>query len=193
MQACTQAINAASPTTVAAAGAPNWQHDAQDFDSLLYPITGLGAIDIHVYFAGNHELENATALADSAHAVGKQIVVSESWLSKTGEGTPPVRPESGQVVSEKAACSYGFWQPLDAQFIYSFFKWCNVEQPSFFAFFCSQLLFANLPYSQVHWLSDAEVMQEEKQAEKQAINADQFTNVGLYYGKLLTAPRQSQY
>jgi hypothetical protein len=193
VQASTKAINAASPGTVAAAGGPNWDTDSQRFDSLLYQIAGLGAIDIHIYCSGNNELEVATTLADNARAAGKQVVVSESWLSKTGEGTPPTRPGPNNAEVERAVASYSFWQPLDAQFIYSFFKWSNVEQPTFYTFFFSQLLFANLPYSQVHSMSDANIITAEMQAEKQAINADQFTNIGLYYSKLLKAPRLNQY
>jgi hypothetical protein len=193
VQASANAITTASPETVAAAGAPNWQKDAQKFDSLFYQIATLGAIDIHIYFSGDNGLEYATTLADNARAASKQVVVSESWLSKTGDGIPPSRPVPNQAEIERAAATYTYWQPLDAQFIYSFFKWANVEQPTFFTFFFSQLLFANLPYSQVHSLSDTQIIQEEKQAEAQAISADQFTSVGLYYSKMLTAPRLNQY
>jgi hypothetical protein len=196
VQAATNAINKAVPNNkiVIAAGAASWQPDAQDYDSLFYQVKGLNAIDIHIYFLGGNDGPRAISLADNAHSNNKQVVVSECWLCKAGAGgVPPTSPGPDNATVSRAVSSFSFWQPLDEMYIYSLFKWCNVEQPQFFCFFYSQLLFSYLNYSQVQSQSDQQIIKDEFAAEKQAIDADQFTPTGLYYSKLLQAPRQSHY
>jgi hypothetical protein len=192
--ASASAISAVSSKILVAAGAPSWMTKAQEFDTALYAVNGLGAIDIHTYFTGANDLVTATSLADQAHANGKQVVVSECWPSKAGSGTPPSAPIGlGQATLSRAVSSFSFWQPLDAIYIYLWFIWCNVENPQIFCFSYSNLLFAYLNYSQVRSLSDAQIILDAQAAANQATVSGQPSSTGLYYSKLLTAPRQSHY
>ncbi len=168
-----------------AAGADSWTSNAQDFDNQFYKVSGLDAIDIHSYFAGGNDLETATALADAAHAAGKQVVVSECWISKVGTGFPPAKPEPGQAEISRAVASFSFWQPLDEKYMSAFIAWNKIEQPAIFDFYYPQCLSAYLNYNTVHSLSDEEIVEMEMTAARDARNANQFTPVGIYLGKLL--------
>jgi len=107
---------------------------------------------------------------------------------------PPAEPETNQALHALSTNCFDIWQPLDAVFIYSMFKWCNVENPQFFTFFYSQLLFAYLPYtSQMTSMQPQQIIAAEGKARSQKMQADQFSATGLYYGKMLAAPRQNCY
>jgi len=195
VQASTTAIKAANPKVETAAGSSNWQKDSVQFDQLFCQIPTLDAIDIHIYFAGNNELEYATTLADSARSMGKKIVVSECWLTTVGQGMPPATALTNNQQANTAMSQncFSFWQPLNLPFIYSFFKWCNVENPQFFTFFYTQLLFANLDYSQYGSQSSLANDATEEQMAHANLNAGICTPVGVYYSSMLTAPRQNHY
>jgi hypothetical protein len=168
---------------VAAAGAPSWDQYAQNYNNQFFKVNGLGAIDIHTYFAGGNDLALATSLADSARAAGKAIVASECWLSKAGTGSPPAKPEPNQAGIDRAIASFSFWEPLDEKYLSAFQQWCKVENPTMFCFSYPQQLFAYLNYNSESSLPDPQIIANELQAATQAMNADQFSPVGTYFGK----------
>ncbi len=81
-----QAVQAIPPQPgmLVEAGAGTWED--QNYMTKLNPISGLDFIDLHVYPLGKNGnmLRLTAALANSARAAGKHVVISEAWLYKTG-------------------------------------------------------------------------------------------------------------
>ena len=179
-------INSAGNQIEISAGCDSWMSKAQDYDNALYKVNGLTDIDIHTYFAGGGDLERMTALAQGAQNAGKGVVVSECWLTKTGNGFPPAEPSGeGEAARAQATNSFSFWQPLDEKYMSAFVKWAQVYNPRYFCFFYPQQLFASLDYDTVHCWGVDQIVDAEMAAEISAIKNGQFSPVGLYYAKLL--------
>jgi aryl-phospho-beta-D-glucosidase BglC (GH1 family) len=189
VQAATNAITKANATNhtqiLAAAGCDSWTTNALAYNTQLYGVAGLGAIDLHTYFIGGNDLQTAMALADSAHAAGKSIVVSECWLSKAGTGTPPYKPATNQAVVDRAVDSFSFWEPLDETYVSALLKWCKVENPAIFCFSYAQQLFTYQNYASSQSLSDQQIVTNELQGATQALKAGQLSPVGIRFGQLL--------
>jgi len=190
VQVMTNAIKSTSGSTaMIAAGASSWMTRALTYDNLFCQVVGLNAIDIHTYFAGNNNLGAATAIADSAHAAGKQVISSETWLNTVGSGAPPSMPLGGgqEPLETRPINSFSFWEPLDEEYMSAWATWCKVEHPAYMTFFDPFLLFAYVNYSQVGSQSYAQIWTDETTAEQQAIKAGTFSPVGLYFAKLISS------
>jgi hypothetical protein len=180
---------AGSVPMIIAAGASSWMKRALIYDNLFCQVSGLTAIDIHTYFAGNGDLEAATAIADAANAAGKQVISSETWLNTVGAGSPPSQPYGGglEPLETRPTNSFSFWEPLDAQYMYAWATWCKVEHPAYMTFFDPFLLFAYVDYNQVGKQSYSQIWVDETSAEEQAINAGTYSPIGLYFSKLISS------
>ena len=169
-----------------AAGACPWMSRAQKYLDALINLPGLTAIDLHSYYIGNGDMETMTNLADQVNAAHMRVMSSECWLNKAGTGSPPSGPAgSSEPTVARSTNTFSFWEPLDMNFMHAMVTWCRVERPSYFTFFDSQLLFNYFNYSQVQSLTDPQIISAETTAQRQAIYADQFSSIGLYYGQIL--------
>jgi hypothetical protein len=148
-------------------------------------VPGLTALEFGIAFSGNNELEDATKLADYVHSLGKPLVISDCWLAKTGEGTPPkqgVGAAQGEI--ESAQDSFSFWEPLDCKFASAMKKFARVENPAIFTFSHTARLFAYLNYNSYANASNPAINKAEGQAAYSNMWQGEYSSTGLRIGEL---------
>jgi hypothetical protein len=110
-------------------------------------IVGLDGIDNHIYYLTgeqsssglNAELNVSLQIIDSAHAAGKFASIAEFWLNKS-----LIAGESN--IDVEARTTFGFWAPLDEQFMPMMVKLANGNSLEYLSAFNDDLFFAYEPY-----------------------------------------------
>lgn len=143
-----------------------------------FAATPIQFLDLHIYPVNLNYLQNASAAADIAQAAGKQITISEAWLQKVADS------ELSQSVSTTNTRNpYGYWAPLDLQFLQTMSMLTQAKQFTFMSPFWTSYLFA---YIQQTATSN---QQQAFQAAQTANALGLFTSTGLgFETSILTAP-----
>ena len=105
-------------------------------------------VDLHIYpvgTKGDNYLERAIEMAEIAKKSGKRLTVSEFWLYKAG----PQELGGGVAATPRIfrRDAYGFWIPLDREFITDIVHFANRMRASFISISFGEYLFGYLPYS----------------------------------------------
>ena len=126
------------------AGTGTWENPA--YINELFNMAGLDYVDLHIYPMNKDAvlLERALDYASQAHAAGKRVTISESWLWKAS----PDELGNGLGDAEKTMNRdvYSFWYPLDARFLQDMMKLADVTGMDFVSFFWMRNFFAYLDY-----------------------------------------------
>ena len=157
------------------AGVGSWLAAYPSFVASLAS-TAVNYIDVHVYNVNQTYLTNALAIADMAHAAGKQVAMTECWLSKVRDA------ELGGVLSSTDIVGrnpFSFWMPVDISFLQAMVNFSQYKQLLFMGPFWTQYYFGNLDYNAVGTLSSEEVLAEEEDTALLANAQGQFTPTGL--------------
>jgi len=137
-------------TTRVGAGAGTWSSPAID-QALL--TTSIDYLDVHVYPEAPADLANLASDVSAAKAVGKPLVMDETWLYKdysdgsfTAAGTS--EPGVDGAPNEMKDVSFSFWQPLDQTYVAAVVDYVRAEGFSYVAFFDgSRCFFGYLTWS----------------------------------------------
>jgi hypothetical protein len=132
--------------TLTGAGTGNWS-DPKMIGSIAH-IPALDYVDLHIYPAGtngDNYLEQAMEMARTAAKNGKRLTISEFWLYKAGPGELGGGVAATPRIFRRDA--YGFWAPLDRQFIGDIVTFANRMRASFISISFGEYLFGYLPYS----------------------------------------------
>ena len=137
------------------AGTGTWENP--NYINELFNMSGLDYIDLHIYPMNSNAiyLDRALNYAIEAHAAGKRVTVSESWLWKA---TPA---ELGNFLGDTEKIMnrdvYSFWYPLDERFIQDIINLADATSMDFVSFFWTRNLLSYLDYdSTPHNLTTAE-------------------------------------
>ena len=165
------------------AGMGTWQKSFTSFVSAFAALP-MQYIDLHVYPINGAYLQNLITAANTAHAAGMKVAMSEAWLEK-------IRDNELATLSESASESrnnWSFWEPLDAQFLTTMTTLANYEQFAFVSPFWVSYFFDYLDYNAANSSSVPAAVQASIAAMDQGL----FTSPAVAWEKsILVAPDTS--
>lgn len=162
------------------AGVGTWLASFQSFVQ-SFTTTAVQYIDIHLYPINGSYLSNALTIADMAHSAGKQVAMSEFWLSKERDSELGVLTYTDIF----ARNPFSFWMPLDIAYLQALSSFSQYKQMLFVAPYWDQFFFANVDYNLVAALSAEQILAQTGTATSQALSQAQFTATGLAWEKLI--------
>jgi hypothetical protein len=101
------------------AGIGSWVPNGTDYIRALAG-SGVDYIDLHVFTLNSDFIANTIACLDAAHAAGKGVAISETWLKKVTDADLQGGGRFHTVRTLRHATLnsfYSFWAPLDSRFI----------------------------------------------------------------------------
>ncbi|NPV58555.1 MAG: hypothetical protein HPY75_02690 [Actinobacteria bacterium] len=127
------------------AGAGSWDNLAY-FESLAAN-TSLDYLDVHFYpIQGDLVIDRAERIAEIARSGSKDMAVSECWLYKASSAELASGQDIATAADTFARDAYGFWAPLDQDFLEVMVKLSRHLELEFMSPFWMQYLFAYLDY-----------------------------------------------
>lgn len=130
--------------TLIGAGSGTW--DDPTFLERLAANTTVDFIDLHIYPVNHDFLNRLITMTDTAHSHGKRVIVSEAWLYKASDS----ELGRGGVAATPAIFArdtYGFWAPLDAEFLRLLVKFARMKGVDAVSPFWMNYFFSYLDYS----------------------------------------------
>lgn len=145
----------------------------------------IDVITMHVYPIYGNDFNTMTRVVQLAEQHGKRIVIDEAWCSKS------ITPESSSIASDANIFRrdvYGFWAPVDEQFLKELVKFSNVYNVCYLSPFWSWYLFGYLNYSSSTTnLSYNELSDMVDSAAVQNMTNSTVSPTGHYYSQLIEA------
>ncbi|MBM3470067.1 MAG: hypothetical protein FJX73_04655 [Armatimonadetes bacterium] len=166
------------------AGAGTWD-DLAYAQSLAR--TTLDYLDMHIYPI-NHDyvIDRAIRFADVARRAGKKVALGEAWLYKTRD-----HELRGQAVAAAPALFardvFGFWEPLDVEFITLVGRLSHFQKIDFTSFFWSRHFYGYVEYGEsTRGLRPAELFRQANLAAARGMMADppRLTRTGIAFQRL---------
>ncbi len=166
------------------AGAGTW-------DDLAYAQalarTTLDYLDMHIYpINQDYVVDRAFRFADIARRAGKRVVLGEAWLYKTRD-----HELRAQAVAAAPALFardvFGFWEPLDVEFITVMGKLSHFQKIDFTSFFWSRHFYGYVEYGEsTRGLRPAELFRQANLAAARNMMADPpvLTRTGAAFQRL---------
>ncbi len=151
------------------AGTGSWMPSLSSWMN-AFAATPIQFLDLHVYPINLDYLENALTAADIAHGAGKQITMSEAWLQKVADSEL-----TASGTDTNARNPYGYWSPLDLQFLQTMVMLSQSKQFAFVSPFWTPYLFAYIQET------STSTQQEAFQAAQSANQLGVFTSTGAGY------------
>jgi uncharacterized protein (TIGR03437 family) len=170
------------------AGLGTWSSNGSAY---INAIAGAGVdyIDLHVYPVNLNFTDNTIALADQASSLGLPVGTTEAWLLKERD-SEFTQTNVATDPSIFARDTFGFWSPLDQQFLSVMGKFSNWKKALFFSPFWTKYFWAYLDYNQVGTMPAAQIVSMSDQASAAALVAGTMSPTGSGYAKV-TAPPQA--
>lgn len=167
------------------AGTGTWENVT--YLQALARVPRLDYLDLHIYPI-NHDflLDRAIRMAEVAHRAGKRLVIGEAWLYKARDrdlGGAPVAAAAGLFARD----TFGFWEPLDAQFITTMGRLSHYLKVDCISFFWSRHFYGYVEYNEAtRRLPPAELFRLANRAAVQNMMADppRLTQTGLAFQRL---------
>ncbi|HET8678784.1 MAG TPA: hypothetical protein VFM39_01600 [bacterium] len=167
------------------AGAGTWD-DLAYTESIAR--TGVDYIDMHIYPVNRDFLVDRTfKMAEIARRSNKKVVLGEAWLYKVRDNEL-----TGQAVAAAPALFardvFGFWEPLDIEFLTSMVKLAHYLKIDFTSFFWSRYFFGYVEYGEgTRYLRPPELFRRANMEAAKSMLADppQFTKTGLAFQRLI--------
>jgi hypothetical protein len=180
-------VDAPDRTTKLGAGSGTWE--APDLVTNFASISDLDFIDIHSYPLTNN-VTDYLKLLDTWPAMVRminpslEVISSESWLYKARASELGGTPTNAAFFARDA---YGFWEPLDSQFLDVLAISAHKNGYAIVAPFWSNYFFAYLDYSDpsLSGLGPTEILDRAFSAFSQSIQEGQTTDVGNHYNALI--------
>ena len=167
------------------AGTGTW--DELVYLQALARIPGLDYLDIHIYPINRDFLvDRAFRMGEVARRSGKRLVLGEAWLYKARDsdlGSAPVAAAAALFARDV----YGFWEPLDVQFIETMGRLSHHLRIDFTSFFWSRHFYGYAEYSAAtRRLPPSELFRLANQAAVQNMMADppRLTRTGETFQRL---------
>lgn len=145
--------------------------------------TPIDFLDMHIYPVNREYFTAAFGAADAAHAVGKQVTVSEAWEMK-------IRDSELGVLSPNASFArdaFSFWGPIDVQFLQTLVDFSQYKQVAFIAPSWPNYFNAYLDYDTYNSLPNASIITKSQQVAADASFKAQFTSTGLAFENMIIA------
>jgi len=109
--------------------------------------TPVDYLDMHIYpITRDFVVDRALRIAEIAHRAGKKLFLGEAWLYKAADrelGSAPVAAAPALFARDV----YGFWEPLDVEFLTTVGKLSQALQIDFTNFFWSRYFFGYVDHS----------------------------------------------
>lgn len=173
-------------STLLGAGCGTW--DDPNYVSRFAGLKGLHYFDLHLYPLSNgyiDYLQRALEWADEVRRLdpAKKIVVSEAWLFKAAARELGGDPTDARMFARDV---YGFWEPLDAQYMRVLGKMAHAKRFALIAPFWSRYFFSYLPHGDpgLQALEPQALMRVANQAAFAALLANRTTATGRAYGAI---------
>ena len=178
LQTILQALSQAGLSGIpVGAGVGSWM---PSFDSWMnaYAAMPIQFLDLHVYPINLNYLQNTLTAASIAQHAGKEITLSEAWLQKVSNAEL-----SQPVANTNTRNPYGYWAPLDLQFLQAMAMLSQTQHFTFMSPFWTPYLFAYIQETSTSTQQDA------FKAAETANALGLFTSTGSGYENLiLSAP-----
>ena len=158
---------------------PNYPQWVQAFTSLP-----LNFVDMHIYPINESYFTAALSAADTIHAAGMQVGLSECWDMK-------IRNDELGVLSYAGAFSrdpFSFWQPVDTSFLQAIVNFAQYKQLAFIAPYWANYLFAYLDYNTYGSLPQNTILTDAYTAAGNAILVGAFTPTGHAWENMNVPP-----
>ncbi|HXZ29694.1 MAG TPA: hypothetical protein VEG43_00865, partial [Dehalococcoidia bacterium] len=172
------------------AGMGTWE--SPSYINELFNMPGLDYIDLHIYPMNSNAiyLDRALNYAAEAHAAGKRVTVSESWLWKA----TPV--ELGNFLGDTEKIMnrdvYSFWYPLDERFIQEITNLADATDMDFVSFFWTRNFLSYLDYASTpHNLTTAQYNRLINQASLANLQKGTLSPLGQYFRQVLNSRTNS--
>jgi hypothetical protein len=165
------------------AGIGTWDPNATGFVKALAG-TGVDYIDLHVFTINGDFINNTLACLDAAHAAGKGVAISETWLKKVSDSDLQGggKFHTVRILRQAALTSfYSFWGPLDARFIDAMVKLAYWKNLYYLSPVASNLLFAYTDYEQSRNLDLRGRRRQNNEAEVAALRSGSLSVAGKAY------------
>ncbi len=175
-------------TTKLVAGAAAW--DGVRWLTGFVSDPRIDAISTHVYPLYGMNFANLLAIGQAAQQAHKELVVDEVWETKSvgQEGG------SGGVAADAAIFQrdvYGFWSPLDQQFIKEVVRFSEIYPVSYLSPYWSTYFFGCLNYDpSIDALPYNQVVSMENHAASQGMLNNMLTPTGAFYSQLIQSNGQ---
>jgi hypothetical protein len=155
------------------AGAGTW---IKDYTQYVQAFAGmsLNFVDMHIYPINNSYFTAALTAADTIHAAGKQVAISEFWDYKVRNNELGVL-DTSTLFSRDA---FSFWQPVDTSFLQAVVNFAKYKQLAFIAPFWVHYFFAYLDYDTDGSLPINTILTDSYTAASNANLAGAFTPTG---------------
>ncbi len=154
------------------AGTGTWLSNYVQFIQ-SFAATSVQFININIFPINDSLLMNAITAAQTAHAAGKQVAISEAWEYK--ESDTELGTLSLDQLNERDP--FSFWAPVDTAFLTALADFANYEQLTFLSPFWSHYLSAYLDYDT--YSSDPNITTDSETASQNARLIGAFTSTGL--------------
>ena len=166
--------SAGATNVIVGAGAGTWINSLPNYIS-SFAATSVQYIDIHLYPINKSYFTDALTVANTAHAAGKQVAISEAWDYKVRDS------ELGKltVVPLYGRDPFSFWGPIDQAFLGALSDFANDKQLVFISPFWSHYLFAYLDYNTWGSRSATQILNESYSAADNANMVGQFSSTGM--------------
>ena len=192
-------LNTAGVTGVKyCAGTGTWLKGTPDAAAIISGLltTSVDSIDLHIYPLCHDFLSLALTFADTIHAGGKSVSISEAWMYKEREAELGPFNVAGEVVFY-ARDAFSFWAPLDQEFHTCLAKYSHLKNLDFCSLYWSRYYHAYLDYNATDPATGTTYGNDTPTqiftsasiaAEGIAITNGQYTSTGLWYAQLINPP-----
>jgi len=179
------AMQAANVTNVkVGAGAGTWTVNYNEYLQ-DFAAAAVDFVDIHVYPINENYFLEALTAADTIHAAGKEVAMSETWpwkVSNTEVGTV-------SYVTVAARDPFSFWAPIDTSFLQAIVDFSQYKQLTFISPFWTDYFFSYLNYNTYGTYTPGTVLSDAQQAADQAVGIAAFTSTGhAWENSIIPAP-----
>ncbi len=165
--------------TKVGAGTGTWQDGSED--QALINGSSIDFLDMHTYPIASSDLANMQSQTAEAAAANLPIVMSECWLYKNStDGLPYNKNDiGGSSTAELKLVTFGFWEPLDQQFMTAMFNYARNNNFAVISPFATENFFAYQTWtSTLDSESTAQVIAAFDQVVSAARNAGVVSNLG---------------
>jgi hypothetical protein len=147
----------------------NYMQYVQSFSGLP-----LNFVDMHIYPINESYFTNAITAAQTIHAAGKQVGMSECWDYKVRNNELGVLDMSTLFARDP----FSFWAPIDTAFLQAIVNFAKYQQFAFISPFWVSYLFAYLDYDTYGSLALNTILTDSYSAASNANLIGAFTSTG---------------
>jgi hypothetical protein len=155
------------------AGVGTWTQNFMQYVQALAALP-LNFVDMHIYPVNGSDLTNALTAADTIHAAGKQVGLSECWDWKIRDSELGIL----DYASIFGRDPFSFWQPIDTSFLQAMVNFANYKQLAFIAPYWDRYWFSYLDYKTDGLLPVSTILTNASTAANNAVLVGGFTPAG---------------